>query len=478
MVLRLLARDSAVYGGADFVSKLIAFLAFPLIAAALSPLAFGALELMLTATAVLGMVANCGLTNALQRFYWDTQTEAVQRPTLVSSGLAALSLLLLIVMTLGGIALPVYEHWAASREVPLTWVGVLAGVVLMAAGQVVQYLLDVARLHRAPWRFTGVALVSRVMTAAAGVVTVAWFGLGLDGLLSAQALLMVLAVPLALYAVRSDLTFRINRKAALKLIRFGHPFIYVGLAFWLFSSMDRWLLAAISTVEEVGIYSVAFRFATVILFVSMAFGQAWSPVAIKIRADHPQTYRHIYVDVLLALCSGMLIFGSAIALFSGEVIDVLMPEEYHGAALPLSALALGLVLQASMQVTALGISLENKPHLFAKLSWLAAILNLLLNLLMIPAMGAFGAAVATSLSYLFLTGSYAYYTQQLHPLPMPWRKLLVLGMVLIAVAACLAGMWFQASWALNLTSRVLLMSICALVCCATLPWRKVLHVTR
>ncbi len=476
MVFRSLARDSAIYGGADFASKVVVFLSFPLIATAISPAEFGALELILTGTALLGIVTNCGLNNALHRFYWDAQIAPVQRPTLVSSGLAAQATFLLVAAALALLLLAVFGNRLSKWLTPLGVVGMFAAIVLMVANQLVQYLLDVIRLQMAPWRFLGIALVSRVLTAIAGVLAVTWLALGVNGLVAAQALTAMLAVPLALYAVRRDLEWRFDPKLAGLLVRFGHPFIYAGLAFWLFGSMDRWLLATMSTVEEVGIYSVAFRFATVMLFLTMAFGQAWSPLAIKFRADHPQTYRQLYVDVLLALSGGMLIVGCAIALFSQEMMALLMPDEYQDAALPLSALALGLVLQASMQVTALGISLENKPHLFAKLSWLAAGLNLLLNLAMIPSLGAMGAAVATALSYLFLTGSYLYYTQRLHPLPVPWRKILVLAAMWMVLAASITGSWLGHPLAGALLWRVGLMLICLLVCASLIPWQRVLHV--
>lgn len=478
MVLRQLARDSAIYGGTDFLFKLIAFWTFPLIAAALSPRAFGALELMLTATALLGMMANCGLNNALQRFYWDTQTEQAQRPVLVSSGLAALSSLLCVAMALGGVVLVVYSAWAEDGRTPLGWTGLLAGLVLMAAGQVVQYLLDVTRLHMAPWRFAGIALASRVMIALVGVGTVVGLGWGLDGLLAAQALVMVAVVPLALYAVRSDLTWRVDLTAARKLMKFGYPFIYAGLAFWLFGSMDRWLLAGMSSVEEVGVFSVAHRFASVILFVSMAFGQAWSPLAVKIRTDHPQHYRALYVDILLALLCAMTLLGGGIALFAPELVAWMMPVEYHGAGLVLAALALGLILQSSMQVTALGISLESKTYLFARLSWLAAALNLLLNLAMIPALGALGAAVATSLCYLFLTSAYLYYTQRLHPLPLPWGKILVLAALWLVLTGCLIGQQMDHPLASSVAWRASLLVVCLVVCGVLIPWRKALHAER
>lgn len=176
------------------------------------------------------------------------------------------------------------------------------------------------------------------------------------------------------------------------------------------------MLTSMSSIEEVGVYSVANRFASVILFVSMAFGQAWSPIAIKIRTDHPQNYRILYFNILVTLMCGMTMLGRGIALFAPEIVAWLMPVEYHGAWLVLSVLVLGLILQSTMQVTALGISIEAKTYFFARLSWVAAALKFVLNWALIPSVGAVAAAVATSLSYAFLTGKYLYFTQRSHPL--------------------------------------------------------------
>jgi O-antigen/teichoic acid export membrane protein len=473
MVFRQLARDSAIYGGSDFVFKLIAFWTFPLIAAALTPRAFGALELLLTATALLGMLANCGLNNSLQRFYWDAQTELHTRPILVSSGLATLVFFTLVAAFIVGIAMLLFTRWSDAESALLGWSGLLASLVLMVAGQLVQYLLDVTRLHMAPWHFAGIAMASRVMTAFAGVVAVVWFAGGLDGLLVAQAVVMVLTIPLALYVVRSDLTLRVDMAIVRKLVQFGHPFIYAGLAFWLFSSMDRWMLASLSSIEEVGIYSVANRFASVVLFVSMAFGQAWSPIAIKIRAEHPHSYRTLYVNILLALMWAMTLLGGSIALFAPEIVVWMMPAEYHGAGLVLAILTLGLILQSTMQVTAVGISIETKTYLFARLSWAATALNFLLNLVMIPTLGALGAAVATSLTYLFLTGAYLYFTQKLHPLPLPWSQILGFAALWLAITASLIGMQLKDMGANSLVTRAMLMLTVLLVSTALIPWRMI-----
>lgn len=160
----------------------------------------------------------------------------------------------------------------------------------------------------------------------------------------------------------------------------------------------------------------------------------------KIRADAPDKYRGIYANVLLLLMSIMLLVGGVLALFSGEVIGLIMTEEYINSALPLSILCFGIVLQASQQVTAIGISIEKKTFIFARLAWITALVNFILNWLLIPKYGAVGAAWATTTSYLVLTGSYLYYTQKLHTLPISWKKLN--SILFLATCVCLTSVNF------------------------------------
>jgi len=426
MVFRQLAKDTVLYGGADFVSKLVLFLAYPVVAAVLNPRAFGALELIGTSTTLLGLIINCGLNNATQRFYWDVDTLEVHRPTLVSSGLFALVGFGVIGISVGILSIPLIVPLILKSDLPLTRIALGASLVLMGLSQWLQFVLDVLRLQFAPWRFMVISMLFRIGGAVVAVVTVAYLGWGIDGLLSAQASVALLVLPLALYFIRKDLTLNVERSKMSELVRFGYPFIFMSFAYWLLGSMDRWMLACMSSVEEVGIYSIAFRYSTIVLFISVAFGQAWSPVAIKIHADDPDGYRQTYVDVLITLLYVMFVVGGGLALFSGELIHVFMPKEYVASALPLAVLCFGVVVQSTQQVTAIGISLARKTILFARLAWVAVIINFFLNLLAVPSLGALGAALATMISQFVLTCCYLCASQALHPLPIPWNKLLVL----------------------------------------------------
>ena len=427
MLFRNLAKDSVIYGGADFLTKLFLFFSFPIIAAALSPKIFGTLELILTSTTLLGVIMNCGLNNSVQRFYWDKNTDKGEQPTIVTAGFFSQISFGIVAVVLVSLLVPFVIPLPLVSELPLTFYTLFVALILMALTQWSQFILDVIRLHFTPWRFFSLALLSRVVSIFCGLVAVVWLGLGIDGLLGAQVLVLIIVCPIGLFMIHKDINFlRIDLTWVKQLLQFGYPFIFAGLAFWLFGSMDRWMLASMCSVEETGIYSVAFRFASVVLFVSTAFGQAWSPFAMKIRKDHPENYATIYGYVLLLLVFLMTVVGGSVGLFSGEVISLIMPPEYLSASLPLVILSFGIVLQSTLQITAVGISLEKKTFIFARLSWLTAAINFGLNWVLIPMYGSFGAAISTFISYFVLTSCYFYYSQSLHPIVISFGRLFVL----------------------------------------------------
>ena len=476
MLFRNLAKDTAIYGGADLVSKIIAFFTFPLIAAALSPRSFGSLELIVTIVGLLGLFVNCGLNNAMHRFYWDGDTSLSQRPVIVST---AFTLLLLFSAIFVGIILftmPITIRILEHFRLPVTLYGIIAAAFLLITTQSTQFIQDIIRLHFNPLNFLIYTLLGRVLVALSAVVAVLYFHAGVDGILIAQATVGVMVFPVGLYLVRRDITTNISFEWAKTLTRFGHPFIYAGLAYWLFGAMDRWMLASISSVEDVGIYSVSYRFATIVLFASAAFGQAWSPHAIKIKSDHPEAYRSIYSNTFLFLLYFMLFVGGGIALFSGEIISLLMPEEYAASALPLTILCFGIVLQATQQITAIGISLEKKTGILMQMAWLAAGVNLIGNWLMIPHWGAVGAAWATLISYAVLTIGYFVRSQKLHPIPVNWFRFG--GILFLGCCVLMASLIFQEN-EINIASvaaKLFFSAICVVLGWFLLPIKEIKNV--
>ena len=438
MVLKRLGRDSIIYGGSDFLVKLVAFALFPLLAITLSPSGFGTLELIMTMVGLAGLITGCGLNNAIHRFYWENELDETKRSQLISTGfflqLFFWIILASILFAFHFLGTVFFNKLGSLFHFKLTTTAVFAILILIYVRLSSRYIQDVIRLYFRPVKFFIFAFLAQGVTVIIATLVIVFFSETITAFLITLSSIGFLFLPIGIYLIKKDVTFNFNKKIARKIINYGYPFIFAGIAYWLFGSMDRWMLSFLSSVSETGIYSVAFRFVSVIFMVSAAFGQAWSPYAFKIKRDYPEKHQKIYANIFLILIFVMLALGGGLALFAGEIIGLIMPVEYHSAALPLVILSFAIIIQSTQQITAIGISFMKKTKIIATIAWISAGVNFLGNYLLIPYFGSVGAAVSTLISYLFITMGYVIFTQKLYPLPIAWNKIGFLFVVAIIVA--------------------------------------------
>lgn len=456
-------KDAALYGAGDMTGKLIAFLTFPIIASYLTPHDFGMLDLIMTTVGLLSLCLGCGLNNAVQRFYWEHVQNGGFGATVVSSGLYVQTILTALFLICAVIFFFPGMEIAEKNNLTVGYAAIISAIILVPATQWVQYAQDITRLRLYPYKFLFLSLFVRVGIALLALLVVVKFSGGVDAYLIVMAAVTLLAVPIGLWLIRDDLTLKFDKVWSKDLFLFGYPFIFVIIAHWLLGSIDRWMLAYMVSVSEAGIYGVAFRFSALVLFVANAFGLAWSPHSMKIRADHPEKYPQLCGVILLFLLYFMLIVGGGCALFSGEIIGALVPAEYEGAAVALAILCFAIVIQSTMQVSAVGISLAKKTHLFIYMAWFATAINFILNLILMPKLGATAAAISTLVCYVFITSMYMFFTQRLMPIHVPWLRLGWLCFLGLIIAALSLNMI-----AYELDAAVILIKIFAGLVCAAL----------
>ncbi len=433
MTLGRLGKDIAVYGAADFIFRFIGFATFPVYAHVFTVEQFGIYALVSTTMGIIALVANMGLNNAAQRFYWDPETERSMQPTIVSTGLGVLmgwSFAVVLALVFG--LYPVRE--LLSERYGVTWTIALLALATIVPEQALQYCLDTLRLHFTPWKFALVSFLKHLVGVVAGLILILAFDAGLEGLFLGGLIGAIISVPLALALIRRDLAFAFDGETARRLVAFGHPFIFGGLGYWIFASADRWMLAELSDATQLGLFAIAYKFGTAVLFLNSAFGQAWSPVAHKIRREDAD-YRRTFARILSVWFFFLALAGSTVALFGPEVLRLLTPAEYWPAASALGILVMGVVLAGTTQITAVGISISRRTRLLALAAWITALTNVGLNFILIPAMGAAGAATSTFLSYGVLTGLYLTWSQGLHPIPLEKAKLAYCAALVVSVAA-------------------------------------------
>lgn len=105
------------------------------------------------------------------------------------------------------------------------------------------------------------------------------------------------------------------------------------------------------------------------------------------------------MDLFLLLIVGVLV---AVVLTSADAINVLASSKYYAAHRLLPILVAGLLVYSVHIFLSAGLLIFKKTFTAAKMVILACILNVVMNVLLIPRMGLFAAALATLVSYAFL----------------------------------------------------------------------------
>ena len=181
------------------------------------------------------------------------------------------------------------------------------------------------------------------------------------------------------------------------------PFGLAGVFHLIYFQSDIILLKYISGNEVAGIYNVAFVIMTAVYMLPSVIYQKFLLPKIHRWANHDrQKFHQVYlmgnwVMLILGALAMLLIW-----LLSAWGIKHLFGAEYMDAVLPLSALALAAPLR--FVATSVGSTLVTKRNMQRKVCYMGitALVNLILNLLLIPSFGMLGAAVATVLSELVL----------------------------------------------------------------------------
>ncbi|MBX5475224.1 MAG: oligosaccharide flippase family protein [Thermoleophilia bacterium] len=424
--LRRLARHSAIYGLGGLVSRILATLLLPLYTHYLPTDAYGRVETITAATAVLAIVLQMGISTAFFRFYFDTR-EPAERLTVVRTSFWFTMATSTVGLALGLVFASPVSHWLGLGHDPSL---VRAGAVGLWAQTNYQQLTSLFRVEQRSVQYAIASVVNVLVTVAAMVVFVAVFHWGALGLVVGN-FTGTLIVYAALLAYRTEqLGLEFDRGLFRRMQRFGMPLVPSALALWAISFVDRQFLVWFKDLSEVGVYSVAIKVASIITFVMVAFRTAWPAFAYSIEDDREarRTYSFVLTYLLAAVSWVALALG---ALAPWWVRLLTSRPGYLRAEKGVALLAFAFALYAGYTVLAIGSGRARRTQLNWVVTGAGALVNVGLNFWLVPAYGMVGAAIATLAAYAALFLGMTLYAQSVYPVPYQWRRV---GTVLAAGA--------------------------------------------
>lgn len=191
--------------------------------------------------------------------------------------------------------------------------------------------------------------------------------------------------------------YTLDRKLLRRMIRFGLPILPAMVITWLLNSTDRLVLDYFSTVENIGIYFAAMNLAAALSMVQGIFATFWVPIAYRWNEEKVPVNQFTQVSYLVTVLMGVLFIG---LLFVKELAVMILSPDYSQAQYILPFLLFMPIMYTMSETTVLGIALARKTHWNIWISFFAAIANIVINLLLVPYLGAIGAAIGTGTAYI------------------------------------------------------------------------------
>jgi len=445
--LRRLGRHSAIYGIGGLVSRVIAVLLLPIYTRYLTPADYGKIETLLALTTVMGLILRAGITSAFFRFYFDVDDDAGRLRVLRTSfwftmGGGTLGLLLLLAL-----ADPVSSLLFGTDDAANL---VRASAVALWATVNYEQLTALFRVEERSVAFVSASLANVFLTIGLTLLLVVALEKGPLGVIVGN-FSGTLIVYLALLGYRREqLGLQFDRGLLREMNRFGLPLVPTALFLWMTNFSDRFFLVWLDDVAEAGLYSVGVRVASAMVLLLTAFRMAWPAFAYSIRDEGEARRTYAFVLTYLTVVTAWV--ALALTLLSPWLVDLLAADQFAESSRVVGPLAFATVAYAAYVVIAIGVGRARRTQFNWVVTGVAAVVNVLLNLLLIPAYGMMGAAFATVAAYSTMAIAMAWWSQRIYPVPYQWRRVVTATLGAVGLAAIGKGLGGGVPAAIALTA--------------------------
>jgi len=430
-------KDSSIYGLLGMITKAVGVILTPVYTAYLTRTDYGIMSYVLMLASMVGTLMFLGQTGSLILFYRSTSEEAEQRRELLFNvfwfTMAFGGLLMVIAYALG----PRYSYViTGSRSIPFyPYLSIGLLIAYLGLPQAMQQAINRAQGHAK--LYTSLALMGFSINTAVTLYFVVIKREGAYGSLKGTLAAAIVMLPIALVIIVRRWKPRFSRRLTMRSLRYGLPLVPHYFAAWALTYIDRFLLLQLSTAAQVGLYSLAYNVSMVLNLFCAAINTAWAPIYYDL-ADTPEgraklpRLTTVYASVVTALAIGY-------TLVAPDLLLVLANRRFHAAVSVVPVVAAGYFFFALYMVVSTPIFHRKKTGWAPVISGAAALINIGVNLVLIPPFGMFGAAWATLIAYAFMFLIARVISERLDQGIYENRNLVVLiGTYAISLAASLA----------------------------------------
>lgn len=327
-------QQALLYGSSIALMKGISLLMLPFITHQLPTAEFGKLEIITSIAAIGSILVGLGLEDALYRFVGackeentlESQSKANSERKKTAARIFTLTLMVALVM------LPLswlLAQWLDSY-VPagLTTYQLRLVLMMLALEGCIAVPLGWLRMQNYALTFFSIA-VGRAFFHAAITVAMLLMGRGIDGVLEAGVIAAVLQALLLTYLQIKQTGLSFSGQLTQQSLIYSLPIMASGLMAFTMNGLDRWVLAEISSLEQVAQFGIAAKFALAVVLLLQPFGMWWMPKRFTVL--YGKQGQQKATDITCYGLSIAMLIAIVVAISAPIAISTLFPASYHAA---------------------------------------------------------------------------------------------------------------------------------------------------
>lgn len=187
-------------------------------------------------------------------------------------------------------------------------------------------------------------------------------------------------------------------------IKYGFPLIFLEISTIILCMGDRYIIQYYMGVESVGIYSVGYTIADMCQSI-LAFPLRLAVIPIYLRIwneEGAEKTKHFLSQIF----NYYIMFGIPIIIgvgwFGEEIVTLLATSKFDSAGIIIPYIIFPLIIYGALPIYGAAFYIYKRSDILMYITLISAILNIILNIVLIPTWGILGAAIATLLAYLIL----------------------------------------------------------------------------
>lgn len=396
-------------------STVLGFLNQVILARILGAGGLGEILLAVSVVNISAQIAKFGMEEVMMRFiplYIDQKDNEKLKGTiyfaLKLSFLFSIVLCSILLLSSKFIAINIFHSEALLTLLPIVVVAVPAAVIRGVIGGILKGYKDATRallpeFFISPF-FRIVIFLVLIIKNVSSISAIIAFVLG-------EIIAVALSINFLLKELKKIGTVKLRCENK-KVLDVAYTIILTSVSVLLYTQADIWILGMFTSTETVGIYGVAAKLVLLVYFPMLAFATLIPPLISSIHAsgNHDELKKVVSEGTRWILSMALPII--LILILEGKVIlKYFFGEQFVTGYTVLLILSIGQLIKAGSGLVGVLLQMTGEHKIYMKINIFWGIVNIILNIILVPRFGMFGAAVATAfcLSMIDIVGVFVIY---------------------------------------------------------------------